>query len=421
VAVSACGILVLYSGDMTRSPLTLAALATSAIPGLEVSQVARHTAGTTGDYDSAVVADDAGRRFIIRMPNSPAAFRRLEDELKALSALSAGIRTRLPFQVPAEAGHVDVDGLSAIVYTFIPGTLLDIAAITGEGPLATSIGEALGALHELPTGFIDDYALPHEHPGQVRERTRRLVARADVTRRVPRELLDRWYAAIDDDDLWGFEPTVVHGSLDDQSILVAEGRVTGLLDWGALRIADPAMDLSWLMHAASEAGTDAVLAAYARARETGTLKTLRRRATLYAELQAARWLLHGVDADDETITKDAERMLAELAAVVTGSWRMRLTEPVFDAEQAEEPAAPGGISDPDDFMADDDEVPVRTDTAAATEPVEILAETEVDEVVVAEVIDDEPADATPAAGRDDEDEETATVVEDEGATRAQSS
>jgi hypothetical protein len=99
---------------------------------------------------------------------------------------------------------------------------------------------------------------------------------------------------------------------------------------------------------------------------------------------------------------------------------MRLTEPVFDAEQAEEPAAPGGISDPDDFMADD-EVPVRTDTAAATEPVEILAETEVDEVVVAEVIDDEPADVTPAAGRDDEDEETATVVEDEGATRAQSS
>ncbi|WP_192496760.1 phosphotransferase [Pseudoclavibacter sp. CFCC 13796] len=430
---------------MSRSPLTLAALAASALPGLEVTSVAMHTAGTTGDYDSAVVADGQNRHFIIRVPNSPTAYRHLEEELKSLSALSAGIRTRLPFQVPSEAGRVEFSGTAALIYTYIPGVLIDIADLSRDSPTTASLGRALAALHTLPTGFVDDYGLPHEHPEVVRERSRTIIVRAEKTRLVPRALLDRWLAAIDDDGLWEFEPTVVHGELDDQAVLIEADEVSGVLNWGGLRISDPALDFSWLMHSAVLQAVDAVFDAYGSARGEGALKSLRRRATLYAELQVAKWLLHGVDGEDAKITEDAKHMLQDLADLVDGNYRLLLTDPIFEAERPTADAEPGT---PDDFRAErgadsaehsgdrSDSAEQPKEPIVVTEPIEIVVEEETDEVVVAEVIEDDgeapdagdraEADADETDGDDSHraaaNEENATIVEDDApespATRA---
>jgi aminoglycoside phosphotransferase (APT) family kinase protein len=42
---------------------------------------------------------------------------------------------------------------------------------------------------------------------------------------------------------WAGPPVWIHGDLDARNLVVREGRITGILDWGALCVGDPACDL----------------------------------------------------------------------------------------------------------------------------------------------------------------------------------
>jgi aminoglycoside phosphotransferase (APT) family kinase protein len=50
------------------------------------------------------------------------------------------------------------------------------------------------------------------------------------------------------DSLRGFEPALVHADLGPEHMLVRNGRLAGVIDWGDARIGDPALDYSWLLH-----------------------------------------------------------------------------------------------------------------------------------------------------------------------------
>jgi hypothetical protein len=64
------------------------------------------------------------------------------------------------------------------------------------------------------------------------------------------------------------------------------------------------------------AAAEEALTAYVAARSGGADAELARRALLYAELELARWLLHGVDTHDETVIDDAVGLLDGLVASV---------------------------------------------------------------------------------------------------------
>jgi aminoglycoside phosphotransferase (APT) family kinase protein len=51
-----------------------------------------------------------------------------------------------------------------------------------------------------------------------------------------------WEAALAAPE-WGGAPVWIHGDLDARNLLVEEGRITGLLDWGAMCVGDPACDV----------------------------------------------------------------------------------------------------------------------------------------------------------------------------------
>ncbi len=59
-----------------------------------------------------------------------------------------------------------------------------------------------------------------------------------------------------------------------------------------------------------------MFAAYEHALARPADRQLRKRARLYAELEIARWLLHGIDSRDEGIIADAEGMLDALRTTV---------------------------------------------------------------------------------------------------------
>lgn len=293
---------------MVRSHLTLAALATSAVAGLDV--VGAQAFGSPGgDFDAALLTGRDGRHWVVRVPRSERAETEQSADLIALRALSAGVRARLPFAVSTFAGQVPIDGTRAVVSEFVYGTKATIPRITSE--LATSIGEAIAAIHALPPTFVIDAGLPSHSAAETMRASAALIDRAAATGLVPAALLDRWQGALEQTSLWQFTPAVVNGSLASDSFLCATDAVTGILGWHGLRVGDPASDLHWLVGARDDDVADAAFAAYSRTRGTVD-RQLRQRATLLSELEVARWLVHGTEMRSTEIVDDAVGMLSGL-------------------------------------------------------------------------------------------------------------
>ena len=297
---------------MARSHLTLAALATSAVEGLDLAVTTGFASGGDNDFDSALLTGRDGRHWIIRLPRNERAESEQSADLVALRALSSGIRSRLPFAVSNFVGQVPVDGTRAIVYEFVYGTKASLDHLDpGQDGLAASIGRAIAAIHSLPTSFVADAGLPVLSAIESLRASVSVIDRAAATGLVPAQLLGRWERAMEDSNLWQFQPTVINHSLSAESFLTADYAVTGLLGWHELRVGDPALDLAWLLAAQDADAVDSALDAYHRAR--GTLdRQVAQRAKLYAELDVARWLLHGTQTRSTEIVDDAVGMLSAI-------------------------------------------------------------------------------------------------------------
>ena len=315
-----------YPVAMARSHLTLAALATSAVAELDVVGAAPFGSAGRGDFDAAVITGRDGRHWIVRVPRSERAEQQQSADLVAVRALSPGVRARLPFAVTSFAGQTPVDGTRAIVSEFVYGTPVTAAGI--DHALATSIGESIAAIHGLPTSLVTDAGLPSSGSADAHRAALGLIDRAAATGLVPATLLARWEQAGDDTGLWQFTPTVVNGDLGAASFLASSGDVTGILGWHALRVADPARDLSWVVGIRRDGVADAVFDAYPRVRGTVD-RRLRQRATLLSELEVARWLLHGTEQRSTEIVDDAVNMMSRLVDDVTGDMTESISPPTL--------------------------------------------------------------------------------------------
>ncbi|MCJ1696202.1 phosphotransferase [Rathayibacter caricis] len=321
---------------MARSHLTLAALATSAVEGLDVRTARAFTHSTHGDFDSALLSTRDGARLLVRVPTSPLAEQEQLGDLVALRALTAGIRSRLPFDLHTSVGQAPFDGTRAVVYEFLDGDRVLIDDVAPASGLADSIGRAIGAIHSLPASFVQEAGLPVSTARDSVNETVAVIERAADTGHVPAALVARWETASSDESLWQFDPTVVNGSMTSDSFLRSGEVVTAVLGWAALRVGDPARDLHWLL---SAPGAGTAFAAYSRMRAGAVDRTLRQRAQLYAELELARWLLHGTETDDSAIVDDAVAMLDTLVDSVLGDLSAPLssdTGPVLEVSEVEE-------------------------------------------------------------------------------------
>lgn len=305
---------------MARSPLTLAASVTSALPGVGVVGVAELTEHSAGRYDSAIVHLDDGRRVVVRAPVDDAASAETVAEIRALRVLTSGVRALLPFRIPAVLGETALIGGRAAVLEFLPGYRVDPPHLPAGRGAATSLGEALAAVHALPVSVIRGEGLPARSPQQIRDDAERTVERAVATRRLPPSLDGRWGQALGSPELWRFEATVVLGGASASSFLfedfAGEPRVTGVLEWHGLGVGDPAGDFMWLASAPEAA--DDVFAAYAGRSAHAPDALLRERARFYAELEFAKWLVHGHETGRSDIVDDAVELLESLAAGVAG-------------------------------------------------------------------------------------------------------
>lgn len=302
--------------DMARSPFTLVAAVTAALPGAEVIGARALTSDGDGRFDSAVATLADGRELVIRVAEDDAAERELAEESFALRTLTAGAREMLPFQVPTCIGETRVGEARALVTELMPGFQIEAAHVPGGRGAAISIGQATAAVHGLPASVVRAAGLPIRDAAGVRSEIQQLVDRAASTGRVPARLTARWRDATGDGELWRFETTVTLAGLQAQSFLFEDDpqegpQVIGVLGWRGLSVGDPAEDLGWLS-GAPDAAED-VHSAYVAASSRATDDALRVRARLHAELEFARWLVHGEEQRRPDIVDDAAALLESLS------------------------------------------------------------------------------------------------------------
>lgn len=302
---------------VTRSPLALAALATAAIPGLNVVRV-WPTSTPGSDFDTAGLEDDEGGQWVIRAPARRAAGPALEAEIALLANLSRLTGNHaLPFATPRVKGFAALsEGGRAAVHPMLSGTPLELERLHYQPDLAASLGTALAALHSVPIHFAEDAGLPSYNAETYRRRRLTEIDEAAQSGKVPRDLLVRWEHSLENLSWWRFTPVITHGDLTGDHVLVNGSSVAGVLGWGETTVADPADDFAWLFVAAPEEALPIVLRAYTDARSGFNDPHLADRAMLASELALARWLLHGMHVESDEVIYDAVSMLEELDQVL---------------------------------------------------------------------------------------------------------
>jgi len=307
---------------MTHLSLMLAARASAAVPGLTL-------VSTTNQSDEkrfqALATDTESRAWVIELPKTDEEESHTRERVPALRAMGDGLRSRLPFGVPRIHGDANVKGRTLTVAEWLPG--FRVAAVKVTPGLASAIGQAMAGLHGVPASALYDQGRPINTANEAQRIAVGIVDRAAQTTLLPQSLLRRWEAAYEDPELWQFEPTIVHGSLRLDDFLVEGERVTAITGWRSLHVGDPAHDVAWVTAPSMKDIALPIETAY-RSALNGADRRLFQRGRFWAELDIARWLLHGLDSGNDEVTRDATQLINDLHDRVGHDLDNALTEPI---------------------------------------------------------------------------------------------
>lgn len=326
---------------MTRSktPYELAALATVAVPRLEVAglrppQFSDEVLSVTG------LIDTSGDRWMVVCPHDTVGGLDMEAQNAVLERLGkAHDFSKIPFEVPRPAGFTRTpEGDRVMVHRDLGGHVMETSDFDDPHLLPASLGNALASLHNLPELIYTGVNLPAYSAIECRDRHQAVLDEAAQEVVIPANLWDRWEESLENLSLWRFLPSPIHGDLSETSIHVDHGRVCALTGFSSAHVGDPAVDIAWVFARASDEFLERFHEAYQQTRSEKDLHLLER-AELLSELAVVRWLVHGLHSGDSDIVDEARAMLAELSASVGESTPKRTEEPVktaSDSSTAEE-------------------------------------------------------------------------------------
>lgn len=264
-----------WSAERLVTVALVADLLARAVPELAGASLAPLGEG----WDNTVLLAD--EQWALRFPRRAVALPGIRREIAVLPALAPLLPLRVPVaEFVAMDAHPD-DSWPFTGARLIAGRELAQANLSdaARGPMASAMGAFLRTLHgpapravaaaaaELPVDPMQR-GWPAGRSTWVRVMLSDLVEAGVWTR--DRSVTD----LLDDADELGpptDRPTLVHGDLHVRHVLVdASGAVTGVIDWGDLCLADPAVDLALAYAAFLDAPRRAFFSAYgpvARERE----------------------------------------------------------------------------------------------------------------------------------------------------------
>jgi aminoglycoside phosphotransferase (APT) family kinase protein len=180
------------------------------------------------DFEVVIVDDE----WVFRFPRRPGVEEALELELALLPAVAPA----LPVAVPSFE-HISRDPYF-VAYRLLRGR-----------PLVAEDSDGVRAFLEALHAF-DASALPlarrdwvEAYRAQCAEFERLVLPMLD---RDLRARAERLFA--ETESLVGFEPALVHADVGPEHLLVRNGRLAAVIDWGDARVGDPAIDYAWLLN-----------------------------------------------------------------------------------------------------------------------------------------------------------------------------
>ncbi|PCE27060.1 aminoglycoside phosphotransferase [Paraburkholderia acidicola] len=184
-----------------------------------------------------------GNDKLVRMPSGPAYVAQVEKEHRWLPKLASHLP--LPIPVPIVKGMPDSTyPWPWSVYRWIEGEPAKIELIEDMNQFAGSLAGFLDALHQIDVEDGPPAGQHNFHRGgklaiydqQIREALTELRDHID-TRTVER----LWNVALQSE--WQASPVWVHGDIALGNLLVTDGRLSAVIDFGCAAVGDPACDL----------------------------------------------------------------------------------------------------------------------------------------------------------------------------------
>jgi aminoglycoside phosphotransferase (APT) family kinase protein len=203
-------------------------------------------------------------------------------------------RLPLPIPVPVRSGAPS-DRFPKLwtVMTWVPGLPLDHGSITRGEHAADTLAAFLRALHVAAPADAPADADRGAHPKDCTEGFNHFIGSLDTDAIGPgaADIQVAWNEAVTA-PAWQGPPVWLHGDLHPANVVVADGTLAGVVDFGDLSVGDPATDLAaaWVL---LPAGTvTRFFAAYAEADEATV-----RRARGLAALKSLFLMLMGQNGD----------------------------------------------------------------------------------------------------------------------------
>ncbi|MGI8478549.1 MAG: phosphotransferase [Gaiellaceae bacterium] len=180
------------------------------------------------DFEVAIVDDE----WVFRFPRRSGVAEALELEIGVLPALAP----TLPVEVPSFA-YVSRNPL------FVGYRLIRGRPIVDED--AEGVRAFLEALHAHDTSGLPvaRHDWVESYREQCAEFERLVFPVVDIERRTQARRLFG-----DVETLVEFKPSLIHADVGPEHLLVRDGRLAGVIDWGDMRLGDPALDYAWLLN-----------------------------------------------------------------------------------------------------------------------------------------------------------------------------
>ena len=184
-----------------------------------------------------------GDQLTVRLPSAAGYVAAIEKENLCLPLLAPYLP--LPVPIPVATGRAtDECPFPWSVRQWLPGETLDAASDLDLCTVATDLGSFLVHLRAAPTaggpaaGRHSFYrgCPPAVYGDEVREALQALSATVEVTR-----CEQVWAAAMD--SVWIGHPVWSHGDIASGNLLVRDGRLSAVIDFGTCGVGDPACDL----------------------------------------------------------------------------------------------------------------------------------------------------------------------------------
>jgi aminoglycoside phosphotransferase (APT) family kinase protein len=185
-----------------------------------------------------------GHDLVLRFPRIPAASRQLDKEIEWLPRLAPLLPLEVP--VPIERGEPSQGyPFSWSIYRWIKGETASTAAVLDNCLAAKDLACFVKSLQQIDTAGGPAAGPPNSSRGiplNMRDsETRKAIAALEgrISQDAAEEVWDSALQAAP----WTAEPVWIHGDLLPSNLLVREGSICAVIDFGSLSLGDPACDV----------------------------------------------------------------------------------------------------------------------------------------------------------------------------------